>query len=70
MIDAHAVEHLEGMPEASLARELGVDYACLSLVVNLAAGRSDVPIHDDVEANMAAARMRAMQVLKQFFQDS
>lgn len=61
---------MTGMPEASLARELGVDYACLSLVVNLAAGRSDVPIHDDVEANMAAARMRAMQVLKQFFQDS
>lgn len=61
---------MTGMPEASLARELGVDYACLSLVVNLAAGRSDVPIHDDVEANMAAARMRAMQVLKKFFQDS
>jgi purine nucleoside phosphorylase len=61
---------MTGMPEASLARELGADYACLSLVVNLAAGRSDVPIHDDVEANMAAARMRAMQVLKQFFRDS
>jgi purine nucleoside phosphorylase len=61
---------MTGMPEASLACELGVEYACLSLVVNLAAGRSDVPIHDDVEANMAAARMRAMQVLKHFFQES
>ncbi len=61
---------MTGMPEASLACELGVEYACLSLVVNLAAGRSDVPIHDDVEANMAAARMRAMQVLKQFFQEA
>ena len=58
---------MTGMPEASLARELDVDYACLSLVVNFAAGRGDVPIHDDVESNMAAARMRAMQVLKQFF---
>lgn len=60
---------MTAMPEASLARELGVEYACLSLVVNFAAGRSDMPIHDDVEANMAAATMRAMQVLKKFFQE-
>jgi 5'-methylthioinosine phosphorylase len=29
---------MTGMPEASLARELGIDYACLALVVNPAAG--------------------------------
>jgi len=61
---------MTGMPEASLARELEIDYACLSLVVNAAAGRSEVPIHDDVEANMAASKLRAMQVLKQFFRES
>ncbi len=32
---------MTGMPEAALARELGLDYACLSVVVNHAAGRGD-----------------------------
>ncbi len=32
---------MTGMPEASLARELKISYACLSLVVNWAAGCSD-----------------------------
>jgi 5'-methylthioinosine phosphorylase len=32
---------MTGMPEASLAREAGLNYACLALVVNMAAGRSD-----------------------------
>ena len=32
---------MTGMPEAALARELGVDYACLSLVANWAAGCAD-----------------------------
>lgn len=32
---------MTGMPEACLARELELDYACVSLVVNPAAGRSD-----------------------------
>ena len=31
---------MTGMPEAALARELGIDYACISLVVNWAAGKS------------------------------
>ena len=32
---------MTGMPEASLAREFGLDYACLALSVNWAAGKSD-----------------------------
>lgn len=32
---------MTGMPEAALARELGLDYACISVVVNRAAGLSD-----------------------------
>jgi 5'-methylthioinosine phosphorylase len=32
---------MTGMPEAALARELGLPYACLSLVVNPAAGKSE-----------------------------
>ena len=29
---------MTGMPEAALARELGIDYACLAVSVNWAAG--------------------------------
>ncbi|WP_290891421.1 S-methyl-5'-thioinosine phosphorylase [Arenimonas sp.] len=32
---------MTGMPEAGLARELGLDYACLAVVANWAAGCSD-----------------------------
>ena len=32
---------MTGMPEAALARELGIDYACLALVANWAAGCGD-----------------------------
>ena len=60
---------MTGMPEASLARELGLDYACLSMVVNYGAGRGDLPIHADVESSTAAAREQAMQVLEQFFRE-
>lgn len=58
---------MTAMPEASLAMELGLEYACLSLIVNRAAGRGDMPIHDDVESSTLSARMQAMQVLKAFF---
>ena len=58
------------MPEATLARELGLEYACVSMIVNLAAGRGDIPIHDDVESNMASARVQAIQLLKQYFEDA
>ncbi len=32
---------MTGMPEAALARELGIDYACCAVVVNRAAGKND-----------------------------
>jgi 5'-methylthioinosine phosphorylase len=35
---------MTGMPEAALARELGLGYACLALVVNPAAGKSTAVI--------------------------
>jgi 5'-methylthioinosine phosphorylase len=35
---------MTGMPEAALARELALEYACLALVVNPAAGKSSAPI--------------------------
>ena len=49
---------MTGMPEASLARELGLDYACLGIVANWAAGAGPNPdeviTFDDVLANVAA----------------
>ena len=56
------------MPEASLARELDMRYACLSLVVNRAAGRGAAAIHADIEASTASAREQAMRVLRAFFE--
>lgn len=43
-IDACDIVGMTGMPEAGLAREKNIPYACLALVVNPAAGISDLPI--------------------------
>ena len=59
---------MTAMPEASLARELDMRYACLSLVVNRAAGRGEGAIHADIEASMSAAREQAMRVLQAYFE--
>lgn len=61
---------MTGMPEAALAAEAGIDYACLALVVNRAAGRGDLPIHEDLRANSAAARSASLQVLEAFFRQT
>lgn len=58
---------MTAMPEAALARELGMDYACLSLIVNYAAGRGENPIHADIEASTMTAKMQSMKVLREFF---
>ena len=45
---------MTGMPEAALARELGLEYACLALVANWAAGCGDAAeiTMDEVHANL------------------
>lgn len=54
---------MTGMPEAALARERGLDYANLSLVVNAAAGRAHGPITmDDIERELADG-MRAVRAI-------
>ena len=58
---------MTAMPEASLAMELGMRYACLSLIVNHAAGCGPTSIHEDLEAHTATAKMQSMKVLRQFF---
>jgi 5'-methylthioinosine phosphorylase len=44
---------MTGMPEAALARELGIEYACIALVVNWAAGKTDEIITMEIiQANL------------------
>jgi 5'-methylthioinosine phosphorylase len=58
---------MTGMPEAALARELGVDYACLALVANWAAGCDPAgaePISlPEIFSNLAAATAQVPVVL-------
>ncbi|MEL7186520.1 MAG: S-methyl-5'-thioinosine phosphorylase [Pseudomonadota bacterium] len=58
---------MTAMPEAAIACELGLRYACFALGVNRAAGRGDVPIHSDLEASTGIAREAAKSVLHHFF---
>lgn len=57
---------MTGMPEATLARELGMDYACLSPVANWAAGAGDdMPISlEEVFANLAEANAKLPPLLQ------
>ena len=49
---------MTGMPEAALARELGLCYACCAFVVNWAAGKGDGEIHmAEIEDNLARSRV-------------
>lgn len=55
---------MTGMPEAGLARELGLRYASLAFVVNWAAGKSDSSITmEEIETNLARCTKRVMAVL-------
>jgi 5'-methylthioinosine phosphorylase len=58
---------MTAMPEAAIAREAGIDYACIALVVNPAAGRGEAPIHDAVEKYTLSARNATMSTLDAFF---
>ncbi len=58
---------MTAMPEAALARELGVEYACIAMIVNPAAGRGEQPIHDAVASSTEAARNATMSILQTFF---
>lgn len=64
---AHLVG-MTGMPEAALARELGLCYAALAIVVNFAAGRgtSEREIRiEEIERVAGRARVRVQAILEQ-----
>jgi len=56
---------MTAMPEASLARELNLSYACISIVANMAAGLSDVPLTvEDIHAVVANGLERIQKLIK------
>ena len=58
---------MTAMPEAAIAREAGLEYACVAMVVNRAAGKSAQSIHDEVEIHTESARSATMSTLEAFF---
>jgi len=58
---------MTGMPEAGLAREMGLEYACLAIVANWAAGAGPDPDEvitlEDVLNNVSAATAQVPDVL-------
>jgi len=57
---------MTGMPEAVLARELELSYACCAVVANWAAGRAPGggDIHDEIRRNLEAGVNRACALLE------
>ncbi len=53
--DGADIVGMTGMPETALARELGLQYACLALVVNPAAGRGDAITLEMIQASFRKA---------------
>ncbi len=57
---------MTGMPEAALARELGIAYAAIAVVANWAAGRAPGEISmEDIERNLKTGMDRVRAVLEQ-----
>jgi len=56
---------MTGMPEAALARELELDYACCAVVANRAAGRGDGPINmEDIETHLKKGMENVRKLLE------
>jgi len=55
---------MTGMPEAALARELDMQYVCIALGVNMAAGRGEAGIHAEMEAYLSLSMERLAGLLK------
>ena len=65
--DGATLVGMTGMPETALARELGIDYASVCVVVNHAAGRGDSTTHVSMEqiANVLESAMDKVRALIQ-----
>jgi 5'-methylthioinosine phosphorylase len=67
--DGADIVGMTGMPEAALAREIGLEYAALTVVANYAAGRGDsehaVPL-DKIQAVLDEALGRVRRIIAKF----
>lgn len=56
---------MTGMPEAALAREIGLEYACCAVVANRAAGKgeADAVSLDDIHRNLDIGMARVRSIL-------
>ena len=65
--DGADIVGMTGMPEAALAREIGLEYAALTVVANYAAGRGDsehaVPL-DKIGAVLEEAMGRVRRIIE------
>ncbi len=61
--DGNNIVGMTSMPEASLARELGIEYVCCALVVNWAAGKTDEIITMEIIENNLSAGLGKIQSL-------
>jgi 5'-methylthioadenosine phosphorylase/5'-methylthioinosine phosphorylase len=58
---------MTGMPEAALAKELGIDYAAISVVANWAAGKSEGEITmEEIERHLHKGMANTAELLKAF----
>lgn len=65
MRDGATMVGMTGMPEAALAAELGLEYACLAVSVNWAAGLSPAGagIHDEIAQSIATGMQKVQAIL-------
>ncbi len=62
--DGASMVGMTGMPEAALARELGMQYACIAVVSNRAAGRGKATIHEEINQYLREALQDVLKVLE------
>ncbi len=61
---------MTGMPEAALARELGLAYATCAMIVNWAAGMAPEPIHEGIAAHLERATGEAVRLIRAFLRSA
>lgn len=65
--DGATIVGMTGMPEAILARELQIDYACVAIVVNPAAGKGDEAISiEKIKVFLETGSATALSILEYF----
>ena len=61
--DGADVVGMTAMPEAALARELGIEYAAIAMVVNPAAGRGDAVSLEMIAGYLESAAEKVLQII-------